>query len=452
MLKSKDELKENLINVLQEFKYNKETVNKIKKGMKEFKVLPGKVQTYINNASEHVPELDADELFLLTEATYKATAKPSIDPKLYFTERETKEIITNFEGDVSEKVEFPYTFKFPAIKITDNNYILNTTASEIKYLYDHGLLQYNQETQREGRQIKKNDEIIVVPKVIEKSVKEIKELLKKGEAIVSMITLNARIGSAEEGEEIEYNEQNGMLTITKGSLLDILDGFHRVNGIVRALREDPSLDAPFILNVLNYGKKQAQKHFAQQNTTNPISTSHLKKMSETRQSDFIAKQVQMNSELSGKVAAGDRIAPESNLLVTFNTLSDAINEVYNIEDRATAIKTSRYLTEFINELFFSFPEQFLGDISEARKTSLMPANSMFFGYFVLSKKMKEQDIKLEKLSEILSGVDFSRDNEMWKKLGVLDNDNRITQRAKNEIKKYFENLDLTSFKEGVSVG
>lgn len=60
------------------------------------------------------------------------------------------------------------------------------------------------------------------------------------------------------------------LTVTKGTLLDVLDGFHRINAIVRALRKDPFLEAIYKLNILHLGKYMAKNYFKQLNTTNPV--------------------------------------------------------------------------------------------------------------------------------------------------------------------------------------
>jgi hypothetical protein len=451
MAKSKDKLRSNLIKVLTDIKDDTDKIKQVKKGMKSYKILPGKVQSYFNNP-ELVNELDIETVYFLTEQAYSVTENTTIYPTEYFTVREIKEIKSNFEGYESETIEFPYTFK-NVLKGNEDDYMLYIKASEIKVLFENSLLQWNAETQREARQSKKGDEIIETPKVVEKSVREMEELLEKGEMISTVITFNARLGTSddESGEELIYDPNKMELTVTKGTLLDVLDGFHRINSIVRALRKDPSLDETFKLNILHKGKAQAQQYFKQLNTTNPVGQGHLKKMGETRQADFIAKQLQYNSELKNKVAASDTIAPNSDFLVTFNVLSDAIDEVFNIEDKPTAITTSRYLTQFINELFFSFPDEFMGDIAEERKNTLLNANSMFYGYISLARRMKDSDININQIANILSSIDFSRENKLWQDNKILDENKRINRNPQKSIMKFFNEIDLSKYKEGVNV-
>jgi hypothetical protein len=444
---NKKELRGNLIEVVTYIKEDRTIVNKIKKGMKEYRILPGRVQSYFNDP-DLLWELEMEALYIFLEQVYIATENPKIKPSDYLTLREIKEIKTNFVEINTKRIELPYTFK-NVLKGTEDDFVLYIKASEIKILFENGLLQYNPETQREMRQLKgkDSDEIIETPKVIEKSIKEMEVLLNRGEMISTIITLNARLGSTddESGEELLYEEDTMKLTVTEGTLLDVLDGFHRINAIVRALRKDPSLETIFKLNILHLGKSMAQQYFKQLNTTNPVGKGQLNKLGESRQADFIAKQIQYNSELKNKVAASDMISPNSNFLVTFKTLSDGINEVFKVEDKLTALNISKYLIEFFNELFYAFPNEFLGEIPVVRKFSLINTNAMFYGYITLAKKMKDENIKLHQLSEIIRSIDFSRHNEVWEKYGILNQSQKISRRTKKQIIIFFNDINLSKY-------
>lgn len=440
--KDKSEFINDLREVFSQIKNNKKITDKIKTNMRKYNVLGGQVQEYINGQVD-MNEDDIEFIAILAEQTYITTGKTLANPENALTERELKEIKSNFEGEQTEKDTFPYTFQ-NVIKIADDDFICSIGATEINYLFSQGLLQYNPETQRETRQVKSRatDEIIEVPKVNEKSIKEMVSLLEKNELISSMITFNARLGTANDFEELVYDENKKTLTITEGSLLDVLDGFHRINAISRALRINPSINANFKLNILNYNKKRSQKYFAQMNTMTLVSTSHLKKMSETRYGDFIAKQVQSSSQLSGLVAAGDHISPNSDLLVTFNTLSDSIEETFKVDNRPKALEVSEYLTEFFDMLLDYYPNELTKNIADNRKTTLLNANVMFNGFITLAERMNSENISLSKLPKILNEIDFSRDNKLWEEIKVLDSSNRIKNSSKKQIIKLFNELNL----------
>lgn len=446
-LKTSAGLAKNLTEVLNSIENHRSKTKKLKEEFKVFNISPGEVQKVLNNPQQEI-QLLIDEnnikfLCVLTICTFNVTFVDSIDPLNYYTERELKEIKSTFQGSIKERLTFPLVIP-NVIKVADDDYICTMTAGQIKEWQDSNLFQYNFETQREARTRTDKDsgEIIFQPKVNPKSIQEIVELMKKGKAIRSMLTFNARLGTSDNAEELNYNEKDHTLTITEGTLLDILDGFHRLTSITLAISQDTSLDMTFKINIVNFSVKQAQDFFAQLNTTNPISVGRLKEMKEERQADFITKQVQINSELGNFITKSDRIAPKSNILVSFNILSDAIHEVFNIKDKPTAMEIADYLSEFFDKLMLSNSEAFMTDIVKVRESSIININQMFFGYVELAKRFHDSKIKLTKLQSIIKSIDFSRDNEMWKFLEILDDNKNVTGYARKKTLEYFKNLSI----------
>jgi hypothetical protein len=446
-LKTNSELIENLTEVLYSIEHNRSKTKKLKEEFKEFNISPGEVQKILNNPKKEVQQI-ADEnnvklLCVLTICTFNVTFVDSIDPLNYFTEREVKEIKSTFQGNIEEKLTFPLTIP-NVIKVAEDDYICTMTAGQIKEWQDSNLFQYNFETQREARlkTDKESGDIMFQPKVNPSSIEEIVELMKKGKAIRSMLTFNARLGTSNNTEELIYNEKAHTLTITEGTLLDILDGFHRLTSITLAMSQDPSLDMTFKINVVNFSVKQAQEFFAQLNTTNPISQGRLKEMKESRQADFITKQVQINSELSNYISKSDRISPKSNILVSFNVLSDAIHEVFDIKDKPTAMQIADFLSEFFDKLMLGNSKEFMTDIVNTRENSIININQMFFGYVVLAKKFYDNKIKLTKLQKVIESIDFSRDNEMWQFLGILDENKSVVGNAGKKIMDHFKTITI----------
>lgn len=435
-MKSIEELIENLSQTLETIKYDDEKIDRIKRELKEYKVLPGNVIKMISDTKE-LKETDRDLLYLFTHAVYLASGDASITPEDYFNDREIKEIRTTFRGYESDEVKFPYTFH-NVIKGADDNFTVYSDGQTVTKLRNSKLLQYNFNTQREAR-FRKNSPVPVI-KVVESSVKAIEDLVLKNKFDVSTITLNARLDT---GMELEYDEKNHTLTVNEGTLLDVLDGFHRITGISRAIAKNPSVNPIIILNIVHYDEQRAKDKFVQINTTNRVSESHKKKLSESRQADFIARRIQDNTDLRNVVFGADNIAKDSNFVVTFKVLSDAIDEVYDITDKPTAIKESNYLIEFFNELIMYNYDAFISNIAEIRNDSLLNANSIFYGYILLSKRMKDENIGLNNLKKILDQIDFSRENKKWQELGILNDQLNITNRAKQQFYKFFKDVKLS---------
>lgn len=447
-LKNNHELIENLVEVLYTIEHNRNKTKKLKEEFKIFNISPGKVQKVLNNPKVEVQLFAEDNnvkfLCALSICTYNVTVADSIEPHNYFTDREIKEIKSTFQGGIKEKLTFPLTIPNVTKSPDGDDYLFYMNGSDIKEWQDSNLYQYNFETQREARTKtdKNTGAIIQQPKLISNSVDEIVELMEKGKAISSVLTFNARLGTSNGAEELVYDDKNNTLTIAEGTLLDILDGFHRLTSITLALSKDPNADMTWKINIVNLNSNQAEEYFAQLNTTNPISKGRLKEAKEVRQADFIVKQIQANSELGEYLTKSDRIAPRSNILVSFNVLSDAIHEVFNIKDKPTAMEVAEHLSEFFDKLMLSNSEEFMTDIVNVRENSIININQMFVGYVVLAKRFHDDKIKLTKLQPVIKSIDFNRDNEMWQFLKILDENKNVNGYAGKEILEYFKNLKI----------
>jgi hypothetical protein len=74
----------------------------------------------------------------------------------------------------------------------------------------------------------------------------------------------------------------------------------------------------------------------------------------------------------------------------------------------------------------------------------MAENSMFVGYIVLARRMYESNIKARDIRKIIKNIDFSRENDTWKEIGVLDQKGNLTEtnKARKAIRDYFNKLDI----------
>ncbi|MVZ95612.1 hypothetical protein CTI30_18750 [Bacillus velezensis] len=432
LYKLKTEIEKNLIDI----KNDSNMVKELKATMADkYKALPGYIQEILNNNDNNVQRLNEKEVYIVSKEMYSILGAPALDPSNYFPTRLAKELEGGrvFAGE--EVVKLPYKFK-NVIKIKEDNYVTSITAKELSELYNSSILQYNYNTQREGKHIKGS--LIPVPKTNPKSVDEIKELFIKGDLIVSMLTFNARLGTSDGDEEVEYDPSDQTLTVTRGTLLDALDGYHRISGIVKAIAEVPELDQPFILNVLNYDEEKAKVHFAQMNTINPVEKSRIEELGQKRYSSTVVEQLKFKSELKNKISPQSDIGLDSNFFVTYYTLSEAIDDAFELKSRKDALKIAKYLVDFFDNLFYAFPDEFLeDDLSSIRKQSYINHNVMFYGYVYLAKKMKENNVELNKLENILNTIDFSKSGRVFEELGRQNNENQLKNVMKKKLKRIF---------------
>ncbi|GAA4706851.1 DNA sulfur modification protein DndB [Brevibacillus fulvus] len=430
------------------FKKNKRWTSKFRKELSRYGISTADTQEILSG-KKSLQTLSLEVLCIMTTTLFELSNHTTVHPEALFTKQELKNSRT-FERQKVAKLSFPYTFQ-NVIYVKDGNYTTTITAQEIKRLWESNLLVYNFEVQREAR-IEKNkeDQIVYKPKTIPKSVNEIAQLLLSGELETTMLTFNARANTADSGEEAVYDHQHKTLTITKGTQLDILDGYHRISGIIQALSTDESIHAVFDLKILNYSTRRAVQYFNQINTTNPVSASRLQETNTGNLAAVAAEELKDKCEyLLGKVASGDKLSAAAEQLVSAKVLIESIDAHFRPADRLQAKEVGKYLAEFFTELFEQHPDGFIRNINEVRKTSLINANYMFDGYICLAKRMRDKQIPVEQAGSILKQINFERTSEMWRELGVLDDNKAITANPKGKIRHLFHTLDLCEVKANV---
>jgi hypothetical protein len=86
----------------------------------------------------------------------------------------------------------------------------------------------------------------------------------------------------------------------------------------------------------------------------------------------------------------------------------------------------------------------MNNIEDTRKESLINDNNMFVGYIVLARKMFEKNIKPKQVRKYIEDIDFSRKNELWQQINVLDKNGNLleTPKVRKAIRQLFENIDV----------
>lgn len=455
----REEFINQLIALFDKYKSNKKVVNNVKKHLnEEYKILGGTVQKYFNNPKDELekfidmndPEADERVLCLLVDTMYKFTGNLSIITEDYFTEKDivlSKQYVP--EREYEESLELPLVIE----NVTMVNSETFQTTMDIKFikkLHDSNLLRYNPETQREAAHKRVGGTIETVAKTNKKSTREIAKHLLNGTLFSTTVTFNCLKGSSKNPQgEIRYIPNKRQLVVNEKTFIDILDGFHRIKGSWEALYQNKDLEFSFQVNIVNYNTRIAQQYVAQINTVNKMSEDRLVELRDERHADSVVKQLQLDSELRGKIASQSRPSAEFNQLVSFRVLADAIDETFNIRSKIQVDEVYNDLKTFFDYLVGYYPDEFNDKIKETKEVSLINSNSIFIGYIQLAYRMSQEGVKPNKLKDILDKIDFSRSNKMWEEIGVLDNSERITAKARKNIKEFFNNLDL---KDGVLNG
>jgi hypothetical protein len=187
--------------------------------------------------------------------------------------------------------------------------------------------------------------------------------------------------------------------------------------------------------------QKAQTYVAQVNTVNKLDKARLQSLKHERYSDDVVKEMIIDSDIKDRIAVKSRPSLLAGEVVSYSLFTETIDQIFKIESKKEARDLGRFLGRFFDELIGSFPEEFINNIIDINKISLINHNTTFAGYLILAKRFKDEDIKLNSLESIIKSIDFSKSNTSWEQIGVLDR-GRLTKNAKENIMKFFKNINL----------
>lgn len=413
--KNRGVLEANLSPILKKLATNKKTSKEVEERLAHYKILPGEVRGYLNSpdtlfrANERV-------LCLLTEAIFVMTGQLSIKPFAYFSNQDIQDAHIYDESIYREREKTDFPIVLDEFFLINKDYRGMITAKQLKILLDNQLLNYNFDTQREAVKLHKYDEIIYVPKLVQRNVDEMSELLKKGKLKTSEIVFNATFGTALDGREVIYDDKKHTLTIMPGTRLDIVDGYHRCQAVLKALSDDPDINFAFSLIVMNVTVAEAQEYLVQSEKRTPMSIVRRKNMDEQSVGDRIVDNLKNNFDLEGKIS--DTVEVRSFELVNSLDLSKYISKNFSLTTGKEISSTLEYLNSFFTELVSIYPKELGTNVAERKKTSYINHQYCFAGYIKLAAQMMNNNIDVIELPNIIEQLNIT--NEKLKSIIKLN--------------------------------
>lgn len=442
--RSREELERELVEPTLTVKRTRNGQQRVKDNLlNKHMIIGGNVQLWINNPKKELQHLDWRVLFLFAEQIYSETEDRNINPRDYYTEIESKKA-KKYLGNLIVKEDIQLPLKLNNVLAVNNDQFM--TKIDIKTLAQMSafLLNYNFDIQREAKRIVRRGETIREATLVMENVKEIKNNLNKGKQETTTIVINASAGTADEGNELTYDTADNSLTINQGTVIDIVDGYHRCRASELVINENPNVEFEFIVLILNYTDDMAMNYQGQFAKQTPLSSTRQKQLARPSQSDNIVNMLMTQSELRGRVSSSIIPRLRAKELVSYDVLADAIDKEFDLERVVEFHKVSKYLKTFFNILLESYSEQLLENPLEWKRHSVMVENNMFVGYTNLARRMYESNIPEIDLIDYIDKINFSRDNPIWKEIGFLNEKENLnrTNVAKHAVRNYFESIEL----------
>lgn len=174
----------------------------------------------------------------------------------FFTDKE----ITSLENEKIEEEKFSFPLVIENVrKVTDNQWITTTSASELMFWRSARLINYSASEQRALKKIKYGKEEFWKPYVNQKAVTEISNSMVAGTYIPDTITINLP-----EGSEFEFTENKLVISSLPNDMVNLIDGYHRYLAIARISDENDQFEYPMELRVVAFSQQEAEAFIFQQ--------------------------------------------------------------------------------------------------------------------------------------------------------------------------------------------
>ncbi|KAA9007315.1 hypothetical protein F4V43_02180 [Paenibacillus spiritus] len=441
MKREREELETLIVEQIKEIKASRKKKNEVNKHLKELGVALG-VFDDIVSGKQPISSLSLSLLCLITEAIYVVIKNDAVSPDHWFTDNEVDTAKRNISQIFKEeKLELPLIFE-RVIKSDDTNYMTELPITMLVKMVNSQMIIYDYDTQRSAKYIQSQNGVVPTPDVNPESVKDIAEEMTNGTYLQDVIALNIY---SNEVEPLSYNEKKMTLTVNEGAVISILDGYHRLQGSIRTTLINPDTQQKLWVTIRSYDTPTAQRYFGQINTINPVKVERRKELLSNRKSDQVVRDLQLKSDLKGKIASASTISTLAGQLTTFDIMSYAIDQVFNPQTKMEATEVSEYLIKFYNYLVGSYVDEFLENPNSHRESNINHP-LMFIGYTVIAKYLINNDIHTKEIKKYIDKIDFRNEelNELLKEGHLSTRMNANTTRKK--VLNYFETL-VSSFGE-----
>ena len=399
--------------------------------LKQYKITTGSIMKYINDA-ESLNSAPLEDLLLFAE---------QLNIKLYGHENERwinewlnpseiKELrIYKKDNESEEILTLPLQLE-NALPFGNNRYMVNIPNQLIAQMYRSGLIQYNPEIQREAKKIKSGNDILSVINLNPKNLEGIKKQVLNDDLLMTTLYYNCKPESSKDGVEMSYDKRSRKLTIHEGTIVDILDGSHRTVGIYNAYMENKDIKGSMAVMFTNVDEDEAKRFQVDRAKATPISKGRIKELANERCADIAVKRLKIDSDLKDRITSSETVKYSLGELVTYSTISDAIEKNFKLTNRIEAKNIGERLKEYFEYLFYYY----WGKVSDE---SILFKNKMFIGHIYLAAQMLENNVPFTDLNKYIDKVDFNRSANIWTEYDVISNGS-IARKSEKGILKIFK--------------
>lgn len=383
-------------------------------------------------------EEDLRFLFIFTMALNKALKEknieiPTIDVKEFFTQAEINRW-KNYKENKPQDNIYPLVFK-KVQQVGDKIWQTVMTAQELIELDKDNLLIYNFKTQRNPKVTAMGLQI----NIDKQKVYEIKERLLNGQQYPDPIILNI-LNNGE--SQVVYDEREETLVIHEGSIINIIDGFHRKTATALALKENPDLNFKWQVTFTFLTEEAAHDYMVQKDKQKPMKREWIQQKDYTKPENLVVSLIAEDrlSELAKVMKDDEQYIKLNRALTKKSIIAQAVKECYGdqLGTSSNIRKVAQWIVEFTDYLMGLYEEEFITNPYEIKQKSVINHKNMFYGYIALSAKLQNDSQWKEKVKQKMETIDFSVENPLWRDLGLVNNNKDANKTLRVKLYNLFK--------------
>ena len=369
--------------------------------MSNHDLMSGKTAQMLNGTDEYLNRATVEELYWLCRGIEGTLDEPGLFDD-FFTDQE-RQRYTNSKALREDKTLYPITFE-TVLQVEPDQWVTVVETDTLIDLYNKQLINYNKNTQRPATRRERNGLIEYKISIKPASVASISKLMSEKLFIPNAITLNV----SETNQDNAFSYHNGTFDLTSG-VFDILDGFHRLQGIIKTKAKDPDFNYRMILNIVAFDDEKAAQYIAQEDKKNKIRKTAIHTMDANNPINIIVNRLNTRP----RSALRNQIGRSENFPINSETMYMLLDKCYSKEQINNTVETGNYLEEIFNELI---------------ETKAMDHDVASLAIVVKTSAMYRDDPNyIEKISKMLEGKKRLPDE--------LRNAKRVTPTLLKEIEK-----------------